>query len=156
MKEILVCLFTILLLSTGCGCKKDPPILLCPEGYVEVDNIQIIDLGCCFYDSIEYIINNDSTYQAVFQPFIDYDSTYILFDIDFIKYTLLGKYMEGTCSEDFYSKKICKNDANKQYRYTVKLTGKGPICEMLFHTMNWVIVPKVPDDYYVKFDISDY
>jgi len=158
MKKILVYLLTIILLvSTGCGCKKDSPILLCPEGYVEVNNIQIVDLGCCVYDSIEYIINDDSTYQVVFQPFIDYDSTYILFNIDFIKYTLLGKYMAGTCSEDFYLKKICKNENIKECQYLVRrkpLKKREKICEKLFHTMNWVIVPKVPDDFNIIFDFN--
>jgi len=153
MQKILISLFTILLLSTGCSCKKDAPILLCPSGFSNLD-FEEINLTIITNDSEkEYVINDDSTYQAVFQPSIDYDSTFVLPFINFSQSTILGKYAVGVCRDENFIRKTCVNHKQKEYIYIVRIKS-GETCFKPFFSMNWVIVPKIPNDYTIKFDIK--
>lgn len=103
----------------------------------------------------EFIINSDQEYQAL----LDYKSPsprcedFQLPSIDFSQYTLLGKYAQGSgCSIDFV-RKIYKDNSNNKIIYSIKVDEKG-LCKKLGMSMNWVLIPKVPSDYTVEFEVK--
>lgn len=103
----------------------------------------------------EFIINSDEKYQAL----LDYKSpssrceNFELPPIDFTQNTLLGKYAQGGgCSIDFV-RKVYKDDSNKKIIYSIKVVEEG-LCEMLGMSMNWILIPKVPFDYSVEFEVK--
>ena len=73
--------------------------------------------------------------------------------IDFSQYTLLGKYTQGGgCSINF-ARKVYIDDTNKKIIYSVRVIEEGA-CEMLGMSMNWALVPKIPSDYIVEFEVK--
>ncbi len=71
--------------------------------------------------------------------------------IDFTKKTLLGKGMFG-CSND-YERRVLMNDWKKVYYYIIK--QKIGFCEMVDPwTDNWILVPKIPQGYTVRFIVK--
>ncbi|MEM5871494.1 MAG: hypothetical protein QW051_01335 [Candidatus Aenigmatarchaeota archaeon] len=103
----------------------------------------------------EFIINSDQEYQVL----LDYKSpspgceNFHLPSIDFSQYTLLGKYAEGGGCSIVFVRKIYKDESNKEITYSIKVEGKG-YCEKLGMSMNWALIPKVPSDYNVKFEVK--
>ena len=72
---------------------------------------------------------------------------------DFSKYTLLGKYAEGSgCTTNF--KKDVKDEQNKKILvYTVNVEEEG-MCKPLRSSMNWILLPKLSSDYKVEFIVE--
>ena len=140
----------------GCFVKKDKN-----KGIIE----SAFDFGECFdnnsrpdYTVDQYIITNDSTYQAL--------SVNLKYDfvnrpecnnaepqlIDFLKHSLLGHYASGGCEVDFI-REVTDDNANQRYIYTIKVLECGR-CKKLQVSMNWVLVPKLPQGYTVKFEVK--
>lgn len=76
-------------------------------------------------------------------------------NIDFSKYTLLGKYAGGNnyCSVQ-YSMDVTNDAANRQYIFTVTVNQKGRCKRASRWQWHWVLVSKLPDDYVVKFEVE--
>ncbi len=141
------------------GCEKPP---ICIGGKDENGGIIVseFDFGDCFNQysvpANEWVITNDSLYQLLKTALEKYpkdgcDTTHLP-PIDFSKYTLLGKRTEGGCR--LYNKrKVIDDKVNKQYIYEIKVKQCG-ICKRLVTNMNWVLVPKLPPGYSVKFIIK--
>jgi hypothetical protein len=73
--------------------------------------------------------------------------------IDFSEYTLLGVYASGGgCDIQFIRRVEERPDAGK-YTYTIEVRECG-MCDMLRYSMNWVLVPKLPDGWMVEFSIE--
>ncbi len=103
----------------------------------------------------EFIINSNQEYQTLigYKVRIQECEDFKLPQIDFSQYTLLGKYTQGGgCSVDFVSK-VYKDDSKKKISYSIKIDEEG-YCEKLVESMNWVLIPKVPFDYSVEFEIE--
>jgi len=156
--QFLFYLAFIVILSTGNSCEKDPAVLLCPKGSISV-GFEEISLPLLTEDSnIEYIINDDSTYQATFQLWIynnqEFFPNYLLPNIDFSKKTLLGKYSLGTTKKDnnTFLREVCLDRTKKEYRYTIKLI---PTEDKAIHfSMNWILISKIPLKYKVDIEIE--
>ncbi len=121
--------------------------------------VSAFSFGDCFSDYMvenkDYVITNDSQYKALKIQRSDNSScanaTYPV--IDFTKYTLLGKYATGGGCSIGYARNVSRDDAAKTYTYTVHVKGCGE-CAMAGISNNWVLVPRLPDGYTVKFLVN--
>lgn len=104
----------------------------------------------------EFVIDNDSVYKSwIDTSDLFYNpqcSSEVVTPIDFNTYTLLGKYTEGGCDVQFI-REVQKNDDEKMYIYTIGVNECG-ICKKLQMSWNWVLVPKLPQGYTVKFIVK--
>lgn len=76
-------------------------------------------------------------------------------NIDFSKYNLLGKYVDnGGCSGKYY-RNVIINDENSEVIYQIVSCSKGSCSKNLF-SYNFVLVPKFPSHYTVKFESKKY
>ena len=120
------------------------------------------DMGKCFYflDSSNYIIDNIKEYQSLVDKI---DSTYIantfsdcanyeLYSIDFTNITLLALYAEGRGCSTAFQRDVQNDPVAKQYVYTITVFECGN-CDITEVSMNWVQVPKLPDNYSVEFKV---
>lgn len=125
------------------------------EGIIESE----FDFGECFwiepdlYDEI--VVTDDSAYQSIGLEIYTAKpdcETPVYPAIDFSKHTLLGKSTSGQCSID-YIREVTKDDASKKYKYLVRVLECG-ICYKEGYSMNWVLVPKLPQGYTVEFEVK--
>lgn len=127
-------------------------------GYKNVDDVQEIEITCMDPSAQlqdEYVINDNSTYQSLlqFKWSIDDCKNYSLPEVDFKQKTLLGKYsIAGGCSVN-YKRTLFVNDKEKDYLYIIKVKDRGR-CKIGFQSMNWMVVPKIPEDYSVTFKVK--
>jgi hypothetical protein len=98
----------------------------------------------------EHIIQSDS--QNVYNLQVSFDDGKTYDSIDFNKYTLLGKYASEGCEVTF-QRNVTKNDSEKKYYYKIIVHQCG-LCLTNWESMNWVLVPKIPDDYSVEFEVE--
>jgi hypothetical protein len=99
-----------------------------------------------------FIIATDSLYQEVMETF-EVDDTCTstsLPSIDFTTYSLLGYYKCGSGCETNFNRKLYLDEENKKYIYDVEVESVGG-CEPWVCRMNWVLVPALPDGYFVEF-----
>ena len=75
---------------------------------------------------------------------------------DFAKNTLLGIELNtGYCDVPFGLKsQAVKNETEKQYVLKISYFEPRGTCRALSQYDLWVIVPKIPDDYTVKFEVK--
>ena len=154
MKTIFLFLFisSILLFS----CKK-------PETEYKLSGIAVSEanLGECFkknYGLSKEVISDDSTYQLLRTKLLDSKAecqNAQLNPIDFSKYTLLGNDLctGGEECTKYIETKVTIDDNNMQYICTI--TIKGRFClkfnKKCIDVMLWILVPKLPSGYTVKF-----
>ncbi len=75
--------------------------------------------------------------------------------IDFEKYTLLGKFTGmGGCKLPYYDHQIVIDEKNKKCIYKIKITTYG-LCEPYYMNMHWVLIPKLPKDCIVEFEVEE-
>ncbi len=102
----------------------------------------------------EFIVTTEAEYQNL----INYRSpfskctNFVLPPIDFSQKTLLGKYASGGCSV-YFAKKVYKNDSNKKIIYVIDVIEQGA-CESMIFSSNWILIPKIPSDYTVEFQVK--
>ena len=70
---------------------------------------------------------------------------------DFSKKTIFGHGVNGGGCSLKIEKNVKRNDAAKEYVYTIKATWYGN-CERAIESYEWISVPKIPADYAVKFN----
>lgn len=132
----------------------------CEENFDTVGGIitSELDLGMCFSDvgalDPNYVINDSTAYQSLgILPVNTPECMGMTFpEIDFNAQTLLGLYADGTCYVGF-DRIVNRDDDLKRYTYTVGVNACGT-CESLRFSMNWVLVPKLPEDYTVEFIVE--
>ena len=72
---------------------------------------------------------------------------------DFSKRTIIGNGVNGGGCSSKIEKNVRRNDATKEYIYTIKATWCGN-CEMAIGSYEWISVPKIPADYTIKFNVE--
>lgn len=98
-----------------------------------------------------HVIQDDSLNKYNLKVSFDNGSTYD--PIDFSMYTLLGKYARGKCNVTF-ERNVIRNDSQKKLYYDIKVHQCGT-CEINWESMNWVLIPKMPNDYEVVFNVNE-
>ena len=108
----------------------------------------------------EFVVRTQAEYQRLidtspdlhpnpFLPCIEYEFPVI----DFSQKTLLGKsFTGGGCSSEV-KKKVLRNDKGREVIYSINVSFKGT-CEMGISHNNFILVPKIPEGYIVKFEIN--
>lgn len=158
MKKYSFSILILALLMAACTRTDDAP-----DGckYVEVESGIIqneVEVLNCIIEKMEdnYVIK-DSVAYASFQA--EVKSSSISCDnaefpeIDFSESTLLGLWADGGgCSINYY-RSVGKLVDSKEYLYTVTVQECG-FCEMYGFSYNWVLVPKLPADYSVRFQVK--
>lgn len=100
-----------------------------------------------FVDVGQYVILTDSVYRNAFK-----DSTFDIPAIDFSEYSLLGQYASGSCKVS-YNKNVDVNTENKTYTYTLTQYECNTFYDKLCYSDNWILVPKLPSNWTVVFNI---
>ena len=73
--------------------------------------------------------------------------------IDFNKVTLLGTYTKGGGCRSNTKRKVYDDIENKKIVYVIEENYSG-VCEKLIYSYNWVLIPKIKDDYAVEFIVE--
>ena len=74
--------------------------------------------------------------------------------IDFSKYTVLENFVKtGGCSA-VYERNVSKDIIHKKIVYTITIHRCG-ICKILLMSWNWVLVPKIPEDYTIEYKVIE-
>lgn len=72
---------------------------------------------------------------------------------DFETYSLLGVYADAGGCEATFIREVTRDEDAKKYLYTIEIKECG-LCDMSIFSMNWVLVPRVPEDWMVEFYVS--
>lgn len=85
---------------------------------------------------------------------VSFDGGIIYKVIDFSKYTVLeNRVTTGGCSV-IYERNVSKDITHKKIVYTVTANQCGG-CEKLNTSWNWVLVPKIPEDYTIEYKVIE-
>jgi hypothetical protein len=74
--------------------------------------------------------------------------------IDFDSYILVGKQTSGGGCSVNYERKVYSDESNRQVIYEIKVRYKG-LCDMLITSMNWALIPRVPEAYSIDFRVDE-
>jgi len=118
--------------------------------------------GPCFDDYFgktfdEIIITNNVSYKlfgdSIRSKAINLNcSNTIITPIDFSKYILIGKYTIGGGCSVTYKRQIIDDEENKKITYQITTTYSGT-CYKSFFSFNWALIPKIPDEYTLEFQV---
>ena len=97
-----------------------------------------------------YIINSEE--ENIHNIKVSYDNGQNFEPIDFVHYTVLGKHTQSGCIVRWL-RDVSKNDKLKKYVYTITVVNCGN-CHSRDASMNWVLIPKIEDDYTVEFIVN--
>lgn len=149
-------LLLFILFVVGCSCSNEDD-----NGITELKVVYMeSELECFSCINVhnyycEYIINDEESFNSL--DTIRYEGsgcdTVELPEINFNEKTLLGKYVGivGFCDIDC-KKKIEKIESAKKYVYTIEIDTAG-MGHCGYVRMNWALVPKLPEDYTVEFNL---
>lgn len=152
----------MVLLSFFAACTSDDEPFIDPNDCSSVSYdpgivSQELDIGGCFMEKEEdnYVIDDSTEYAALKSAFSQSlfceESNFP--SIDFEEYTLLGQWSDGGgCTINYY-RSVADLSDSKEYLYTVTVQSCG-FCEMYGFSYNWVLVPKLPIDYTVRFQLK--
>lgn len=112
-----------------------------------VDNVEISSCSTPFYTG-NFVIDSSSELDSVLQM----NSGCQKPEIDFTQYTLLGRYAYAQCTGSYF-REVTKDTTNKRYNFTITVESCGS-CNCLSQNMNWVLVPKLPENYTVRFTVK--
>jgi len=102
------------------------------------------------YGNEGYIINCEE--ENNFELSVSYDNEKTFENIDFVNYTVLGRHASGNC-QVIYKRNVSKNEVTKKYIYTILVVHCG-YCKSRDASMNWVLVPKIENDFTVEFIVE--
>ena len=122
---------------------------------------QDVDLRCLgMGGSREFVVRTQPEYQHLIDtsPDLHPNPFLLCLDykfpvIDFTQKTLLGKSITGSGCSSEIKKKVLRNDNNRQVIYSVTTTFIGG-CEMAISHTNWILIPKINEDYRVNIELN--
>lgn len=152
LKKIIKIYFILFSFAILSNCSKSP--LCWGEDKNNGIIVSSIDFGICFYDfpENEYIMETEVELDSLFNLISNQDTECEKPEIDFSKHTLLGQYASGACEVKFI-RDVEKDNRDESYIYTVKVRECG-LCKSMAYGLNWILVPKLPNDWSVKFEIK--
>lgn len=103
---------------------------------------------------------NNNADEYIIKSFDDLDTSASYYNcikgqpnLDFSTYSVIGKTLRGGCSMKI-RRELKIDHQNKQYIYTINFKDRG-MCKKLVLNDNLVIVPKIPTDYTVVFNVEE-
>jgi len=136
-----------------------PPCSFAAQALVPV-SFEPLDLQCVGTGGIwQMVIDSQEAYQRLIDtspdlhphPFLPCED-YTFPQIDFSAQTLLGSAVSGACRMST-EPRIVRDETTKQYVYRITVPEFGT-CESAVWKGNWVLMPKLPPGYAVKFEIE--
>jgi len=148
---------TLLLIENSCtpeqSCQNQDTI----DGIIDTT----YDLGMCYQymSDTSYVITDIVEFQSLRSKmdsfFLSKNSgcdTASLVAPNFEKQTLLGCFAQGTGCDASFHRTVLQDDTQHKYTYTIEVEDCGK-CTYKIPSMNWVLVPKLPQNYTVEFKI---
>ena len=146
----------MLLFFTTISCKESYKCRKMPEQTMVMgeimQNAMIVDLGYRTKPKEGQIITSDSL--NIFDLVVSFDNGETKNPIDFSKYTVLGKFADGGCRAIVALQDVTKYTELKKYIYRIKVISCGK-CTSYWQEMNWVLIPKIEDDFSVEFVVEN-
>ena len=153
MKSYLIVVILGLLIS----CSQDEPEF-------EKVNYEFIALNCLFQEDSEFIIKTENEYIQMATQIYRYgrdcaDTTQAPFE--FKDYILMGKYTKSDMNDRIYLD-VYKNKTLKRIIYKIKKdivpgpNNNGGFGNIYSSGMNWVKIPKPPEDYEIIIEYKEY
>lgn len=156
-KDTITSILVLLVLFTACEDKD-------PEDVTSQVEFEVNILSVCFsgFKGSEYkelVIREEAAYQEFGEEIrIDLQNadcdTASLLPIDFSQSTLIGVHTGGGGCKADYQRTVIWDEAGEQVIYQVSAVYSGP-CRMAFSHFNWALIPALPKNYTVKFDVSE-
>lgn len=128
----------------------------------QIDNLNVTYLndfgGCFLFENVNsdgIVIREDSTYEKLgnanrLNKWAGCDTAKLPV-IDFSKYTLLG-FTTVSSSCDELTRSVTLDTLNKKFLYSLTIKTLNKFCDQLGkQSLNWVLVPRLPDNYSVQF-----
>ena len=109
------------------------------------------------FSNLKVVVKSQLAYSNLINSFYSEStcgcSNFCEADVDFTKYSLLACASYGYSSIAEYEREVIKNTNTKQitYRITVSYTNDGTDAKNQF-SLNWARIPKLENDYTVKFE----
>jgi hypothetical protein len=107
-----------------------------------------VNKSCIYFRNDECIVNSKIELDSIFSTCITKPDS-----IDFNSYSILGKTITGACDLKIIRELKIDHSA-KQYIYSIKFKDGG-ICFKKGVDYNLVIVPKIPPEYSVQFNVHE-
>lgn len=161
MRNLLIVLITFFLLN---GCEKNEGIYEIQD-VIYLENKELFNSITCFSvsninlsegfviaDNKEYQELTDSMRINPINPNVNCDTASLVY-INFSEYSLIGIMTTyGTC--DTIKRKVLFDDSNN-YIYNVDIKEYTGSCNlMLVMNLNLALIPKIPDNHIVEFEIN--
>lgn len=149
--------FILIIIGLINACTHDEPELVKP-------NYESVVLNCLYQKDAEFIITTEQEYiQMATQIYREMsgncaDTTQAPFDFNY--YVLLGRYAEFD-SNDKLTKEVIEDNNLKKIIYKIEKTivnnpsNNGGFGNILTVGMNWIIIPKPPEDYKIIIDYQE-
>lgn len=124
------------------------PIIELSDDYNDGVGFLTYNKGLVFTNAKQFNNYKDSVRNEI--NYLNIDTATIPY-IDFSKYSLIGYPVNGQCEFE-KTIKVYKDSVNNQYIYDLTIQSVGD-CKKLVSSHNWVLVPALPINYKVYFDI---
>lgn len=153
----LLVFFAFVVMQTACESESDCQNQDTIEGIIDT----VYDLGICFqymHDTsyvIDDIIQFKQLKNKIDSLFLADDNgcdTAELIVPNFEAQTLLAFFSEIKGCDAAYNRAVVKDEIQHKYIYSIEIVSCGN-CNYLIPSMNWVLVPKLPEDYTVEYKI---
>ncbi len=151
-KIVSILVLVLMVLTVLTGCKKSLPELEYKD--TEIFNANLSDLRNHIVYNKEIVINSKEEHQKLLDSIpIETRERFnaSLVDIDFSKYTLLGKHVYG--GDVSLKKNVVYDKENKKIIYSIKLVSKSNN-DIGFTSMNWILIPKIKPEDTVIFEVK--
>lgn len=163
MKMFLNYILILLLLFTLISCKK----IRCDTTFIEAEIVETNNnLSHCltkppvfsFYN--EYVIRSKKELNGLLKQknIADFCEDYNIPEVNFLKYSLLGKLVGGAiyCDLDNIKHSLTRNCKAKTFTYTIEVNCPTPATGTNIHAilktkLEWIKVPIIPRGYTVEF-----
>ena len=153
-KILFLAVFSVIFLLSSCSRES----AACPEKANILKGIVVLEYsitGCLHQVGTTFVIKSETELEAmVAQNLLQTCSSTRIPNFDFDRYSLLGISMDGTGCDHYYSKKVVEKRLDKKYIYTLTPFTCG-LCDIYHLATEWVLVPRLPDDYTVEFIVED-
>jgi hypothetical protein len=117
-----------------------------------------IDLKSCIhfrYPAKQHVIKDEATMKSLVRNDRSRERCLeLLKDIDFDRHTLVGTELNtGWCRDPPFTYRVFKEEAKKRYLLAVVYQSTDAQCRALSQYDLWVLVPKLPEQYEVAFEV---
>lgn len=147
-KQLVIAL-SVLLLGFYSSCSKSPK---CWGGHKNKGIIENSAQIVCepFSIDLEFVIRDDSSYAKTFADPGTGLLTCELPAINFDNSSLLGYFGDGQCEVKFI-REVTRDENEKNFHYYLIIKSCGA-CKKNSYSFNWVVVPRIPEDWTVTFE----